>query len=100
MALPRRGASRRDMATRAEVRQRFFLHLWKDLQVIWPVVSGLAGFQLMLGAAIGFLERWSVSETIYFTFVTALTIGYGDLAPKHIAARMIALGIAFSGILL
>jgi len=41
-----------------------------------------------------------VSETIYFTFVTALTIGYGDLAPKHISSRMIALAIGFYGILL
>jgi hypothetical protein len=88
------------MATNAEVRRRFFQYLWKHLQVIWPVVSGLIGFQLSLGAVIGFLERWSVSETIYFTFVTALTIGYGDLAPKRITSRMIALAIAFSGILL
>jgi hypothetical protein len=46
------------------VRRRFFQHLWKDLQIIWPVVSGLIGFQLVLGAVIGLLERWSVSETI------------------------------------
>ena len=71
-----------------------------DLQIIWPAVSGLIGFQLLLGAVIGFLERWSVSETIYFTFVTALTIGYGDLAPKRVTSRMIALAIGFSGILL
>jgi hypothetical protein len=64
------------------------------------MVSGLIGFQLALGSVIGFLERWSVSETIYFTFVTALTIGYGDLAPKRIASRMIVLVIGFSGILL
>jgi hypothetical protein len=70
------------------------------LRVVWPIVSGLVGFQLALGAVIGFLERWSVSETIYFTFVTALTIGYGDLAPKRIASRMIALAIGFSGVLL
>jgi hypothetical protein len=88
------------MATNAEVRRRFFRYLWKHLQVIWPVVSGLIGFQLALGAVIGVLERWSVSESIYFTFVTALTVGYGDLAPKRISARMIALAIAFSGILL
>jgi hypothetical protein len=55
---------------------------------------------MALGAAIGFLERWSVGETIYFTFVTTLTIGYGDLAPKRITSRMIALAIGFSGILL
>jgi hypothetical protein len=32
--------------------------------------------------------------------VTVLTIGYGDLAPKLVISRMIALMIAFSGILL
>ena len=88
------------MATNAELRLRFFRYLWKNLRVIWPIVSGLVGFQLALGAVIGFLERWSVSEMIYFTFVTALTIGYGDVAPKRIVSRMIALAIGFSGILL
>jgi Ion channel len=88
------------MATNAELRRRFFRQFWKHLCVVWPIVSGLVGFQLALGAAIGFLERWSVSEMIYFTFVTALTVGYGDLAPKRVSSRMIALAIAFSGILL
>ena len=88
------------MGSNAEVRRRFFRHLWKYVLVTWPVLSGLIGFQLTLGAVIGFLERWSVSETIYFTYVTALTIGYGDLAPKRVSSRMIALAIAFSGILL
>jgi hypothetical protein len=88
------------MATNAELRLRFFRYLWKHLIIIWPIGSVLVGFQPALGAVIGFLERWSVSETIYFTFVTALTIGYGDLAPKRISSRMIALAIAFSGVLL
>jgi hypothetical protein len=88
------------MATRAELRLRFYRHLWMHLCLVWPIASGLVGFQLALGAVIGFLERWSVSETIYFTFVTALTIGYGDLAPKRVTSRMIALAIGLSGILL
>jgi hypothetical protein len=90
----------RDMATNAEMRRRFFQHLWKHLRVVWPIISALVALQLALGIVIGFLERWSVSEMIYFTFATALTIGYGDLAPKHVASRMIALAIGFSGILL
>ena len=88
------------MATNAELRLRFFRHFWKHLRIVWPIVSGLIGFQLALGAVIGFLERWSVSDTIYFTFVTALTIGYGDLAPKLIISRMIVSALGFSGILL
>ena len=35
-----------------------------------------------------------------FTFVTGLTIGYGDLVPLHVAARIAALLIGFIGILL
>ena len=88
------------MATNAELRLRFFRYFWKHLRLVWPIVSGLVAFQLALGVVIGFLERWSVSEMIYFTFVTALTVGYGDLAPKRTSSRMIALAIAFSGILL
>jgi hypothetical protein len=82
------------------MRRRFVRCFRKHLRVVWPIMSGLIAFQLALGAVIGFLERWSVSEAIYFTFVTALTIGYGDLAPKRISSRMIALAIGFSGILL
>ncbi|MBR0801496.1 two pore domain potassium channel family protein [Bradyrhizobium jicamae] len=88
------------MATDAELRRRFFRHFWKNFGVVWPIMSGLVVFQLALGTVIGILERWSVSEMIYFTFVTALTIGYGDLAPKRISSRIIALAIGFSGILL
>ena len=50
------------MATNAELRLRFFRHLWMHLRVIWPIVSGLVGFQLALGAVVGFLERWSVID--------------------------------------
>ena len=74
------------MATSGEVRRRFFQHLWKDLQVIWPVISGLIGFQLVLGAVIGFLERWSVSETIYFTFVNSHNRLWGFSVEAHYLA--------------
>jgi Ion channel len=40
------------------------------------------------------------NEGLYFTFVTGLTIGYGDLIPKHFFARVLALVIGFSGIVL
>ena len=88
------------MATDAKLRLRFYQCLWKHLRVVWPIASGLIVFQLALGAVIGFLEGWSVSQTVYFTFVTGLTIGYGDLAPKLVTSRMIALVIGLSGILL
>jgi hypothetical protein len=41
-----------------------------------------------------------VGDAVYFTFVTGLTIGYGDLVPERLLARLIALMIGFIGILL
>jgi Ion channel len=40
-----------------------------------------------LGLLIGFVEGWSVGGAVYFTFVTGLTIGYGDIVPRQALAR-------------
>ena len=43
---------------------------------------------------------WSVGDTIYFTFVTGLTIGYGDIVPRQALGRALAIVIGFSGLFL
>ncbi len=88
------------MARPAELRRRFLLALWTELRVVWPILWGLVGVQLALGIFVGYLEGWSLRESTYFTFVTGLTIGYGDLVPLHLGARLIAVVIGISGILL
>ena len=45
-------------------------------------------------------ESWGIGESLYFTFVTGLTIGYGDLTPKHFIGRLLAIVIAFAGVVL
>jgi hypothetical protein len=82
------------------VRRRFLVALWEELRVVWPIVSGLAVLQLVLGASVSLLQGWPLGDAFYFTFVTALTIGYGDLVPKGFLARLIAMVIGFTGILL
>jgi hypothetical protein len=84
----------------AELRRHFLKALWAELRVIWPILSGLVGVQWMLGLAIGYLEGWRMSDSTYFTFVTGLTIGYGDLVPARLSTRLMALAIGFIGILL
>jgi hypothetical protein len=56
--------------------------------------------QLVLGALVSLLQGWPLDDAFYFTFVTALTIGYGDLVPKGFLARLIAMAIGFTGVLL
>ena len=82
------------------VRRRFLVAFWEELHVIWPVASGLVAVQLMLGAFVSVLQGWPFGDALYFTFVTAFTIGYGDLVPKGFLARLIAMIIGLTGVLL
>jgi hypothetical protein len=82
------------------MRREFLAGLIFGLRVIWPILSGLLAVIVALGLIAGVLEGWSPSESIYFAFVSGLTIGYGDLAPKSLIARMLAIVIGGCGILL
>ena len=81
------------------MRRIFFRALFHNLMVIWPLLSGVFVVMVGLGFLIGYIEEWRVSDALYFTFVTGLTIGYGDLTPRHGASRVLALVIGFSGII-
>jgi hypothetical protein len=83
-----------------ELRRRFLAAFWQELRVVWPILWGLIGIQLVLGLLVGYREGWPLGDTTYFTFVTGLTIGYGDLVPAHLGTRLIAIAIGFTGILL
>jgi hypothetical protein len=48
------------------------------VHLTWPVLSTILATQVAVGLLVGFMEGWSVGDAVYFTFVTGLTIGYGD----------------------
>ncbi len=81
------------------LRRSFMTGLVTGLRVVWPILSVLLGLIVALGLVVGLLEGWSVAESIYFSFVTGLTIGYGDLAPKTLLTRTLAVVIGACGIL-
>src|SRR5215468_11749584 len=82
------------------VRRRFFVALGDAIHVTWPVLSAILAIQLALGLLTGFVEGWSLGDAIYFTFITGLTIGYGDLVPRQTLTRALAIGIGFCGLFL
>ncbi len=67
--------------------------------MVWPILSGLLGLIVAAGLVVGRIEGWSVQESIYFAFVSGLTIGYGDLAPKSLLPRVLAIFIGVCGVL-
>jgi hypothetical protein len=81
------------------LRKRFLAGLSKGLRVVWPILSGLLAAIVVLGLAVGMIEGWSIQDSIYFSFVSGLTIGYGDLAPKTLLGRVLAIFIGITGVL-
>src|SRR5215813_2811732 len=82
------------------VRRRFFVALGRAIHLTWSVLSTILAVQVALGLLIGFVEGWSVGDAMYFTFITGLTIGYGDIVPRQALARALAIGVGVSGLFL
>src|ERR1700731_809007 len=82
------------------VRRRFIAAGGHAIPLTWPVLSTILAFQVALGLLIGFIEGWSVGDAVYFTLVTGLTIGYGDIVPRQGLARALAIGIGGSALFL
>ena len=82
------------------LRRRFLAGLLAGIRVVWPILSGIILVIVVLGLIVGSREGWPARDSIYFAFVTGLTIGYGDLVPKFLLARVLAMVIGMCGILL
>ena len=76
----------------------FLGRLFEILRIVSPVIGFLLLVIAGLGVAVAYVEGWTLRDGIYFSFVTALTIGYGDLTAKRTLGRIIAIFIGFNGI--
>jgi len=82
----------------------FFSHVFRLIKFIWPVFSMLLILIMLLGLITGIREGWTIGDSFYFAFITAFTIGYGDLAPTYPLTKTLAVvlglvGFLFTGIL-
>ena len=82
------------------LRRQFLNGLVRGLCVVWPILSALLAVMVGLGLLVGFCEGWPILDSLYFAFITGLTIGYGDLAPHSGFTRVLAVLIGLSGALL
>lgn len=82
------------------MRRQFLADLWAGLRVVWPILSVLLLFMVGMGVVVGVIEDWPLRDSLYFAFISGLTIGYGDLVPKTLLARALAIAIGITGVLL
>ena len=71
-----------------------------DLWLISPLLLSLATVVMILGQVVGKKEDWLPFDTFYWSFITATTVGYGDIRPTKRASRILAIVIALVGLTL
>jgi voltage-gated potassium channel len=77
-----------------------FLHFFfKSMMFMAPTLLALVLAITTLGWWVGRIEQWSFTDSIYYAFITATTVGYGDLHPVNPRSKFIAVAIALVGIL-
>jgi hypothetical protein len=83
--------------------REFTLFLKSLLRIIYfvrGVIFGLIGILVIFAFIIAELENIPLADAFYFTFITALTVGYGDIAPKTDFGRIISILIAVDGLII
>jgi len=83
---------------------RFSYHFLKIFWHFQAVFLSLFGLIVGIAVAITHVEELPFGEALYFSFITGLTIGYGDIVVKEPVARFLAvflglIGIVFTGMM-
>lgn len=74
-----------------------FLHC---LGHVYGIIIFLNLFIVTLGILFGVIEEIGPFKGIYFSYVSALAIGYGDIVPHTILGRFISIVLGVIGIVL
>lgn len=73
-----------------------FLTINRHLCVVYLL---LLAFVMAGSAAISFAEKVSFGKAVYFSLITGLTVGYGDIVPTTGIGQIISILLGFVGIL-
>ena len=78
----------------------FLFELGRLLFYGLPLFIALLGAISGLAIWIGKKESWSLSDSLYYGFITATTVGYGDFHPEQKQSKYVAIVIALLGLML
>ena len=82
-----------------------FLRLFlRGLYFTTPLLLILFFIIVLIGQIVGRYEAWSKFDAFYWSFVTAITVGYGDFHPrkrlsKGLAVLTALVGVVFTGLI-
>jgi len=75
--------------------QLFFL----ATSMVMPLLLFLSLLVIILGQIVGRIEGWNKFDALYWSFITALTVGYGDIRPLKRRSKALSVGVGLIGIM-
>lgn len=78
----------------------FITIFYKGIVLIAPLILLLLMIIIVLSIIVRKIERWKLFEAIYWGFITAFTVGYGDIKPSKVGSRICSVFIALTGIIM
>ena len=75
------------------------LFFW-SIYLVAPLLVFLSFFIILLGQIVCSIEKWGKFDGLYWSFITATTVGYGDIRPLKKVSKALSVTIALVGIML
>lgn len=89
--------------SKAEIAMAFTVTFLKLFFLMLSLAAPLLCFFLIiivvLGQWVGLREKWTRIDALYWSLITATTVGYGDFRPLRRLSKFFAVAIAITGIL-
>ena len=76
---------------------RFLGHVFEMSWHLRAVYLALLALMLAGAVTIAGVENMPLGEAVYFSFITGLTIGYGDIVAHTTAGRIVSVALGFVG---
>ena len=78
----------------------FIKIFFQTIFYVSPILLFLVFLISLMGLAVGKMEKWTRMDALYFAFITATTVGYGDIRPKESRSKFLSIIIALVGLVL
>ena len=73
-------------------------HFWRHLVFVRAVFVALVLLLLCCAVGIALVEEMAFRDALYFTLITGLTIGYGDITPTTGLGKVLSVCVGIIGL--